>query len=75
MLDIEKCRTIRNKFGKPTSIILNSLIVSIDYTFDVLYWVERLEEKLTGTATDKDGHKYNIFSNDKKGFMIAIPVE
>ena len=75
MFNIEKCRTIGNKFGKPTSIILNSLIVSIDYTFDALYWAERLEEELTGTATDRDGHKYNIFSNDNKGFMIAIPVE
>ena len=75
MLHFDNCRTFGSKFNKPTDILINSLIVWIDYACNAYYWVDRLGEKQIGTATDRDGNRYNIFRNEERELMVAIPIK
>lgn len=72
MLHFDNCRTFGNKFGKPTDIQCFGSLIYIDWTYNAMYWIDRLEEELFCTATDRDGNKYKIYRNINKNLAAAI---
>lgn len=79
MLHFENCRTFNNRYNYqnktflPSDILIGTSIVNIDYTYNALYWIDRLNEVQFATATDKDGKTYNIYHNAEKNYITAIP--
>ena len=76
MKHFENCRTFGNNYEKqPKDIVIAGIIINIDYAANALYWIDRLNERLTYTATDRNGRNYHIYTNPERNLATAIPVE
>ena len=79
MLHFENCRTFNNhydytnKMFLPSDILIGTSICNIDYSYNALYWIDRLNETQFATATDRGGKTYKIYHNTEKNLITAIP--
>ena len=59
---------------KNTLLYCGAILVNIDRSFNALYWCNRQEMQKTDTVLLQSGETMDIYRNDSKNLICAIPV-